>query len=234
MSFDPIKFMEEHDDFSALRNTIRQIASERGDWAGIPMPLDGQPLTVEKSYPCAEEIMRLFGEKEKEDDGVKHRNTFWSHRYRKEAFVCEKDEKIWAEFLNVNSLSNQLATMNCSKAWGIEQESNAIFLLGELISHHKFKQYMLTGAFMETSPRSNITYMFRRLKPTLAISTATGFGKALCALCMHPIGYYNGTAAGAMCPTDDIIAHLMLMRGDEKMYWRRCNQHPVYKPQAML
>lgn len=30
------------------------------------------------------------------------------------------------------------------------------------------------------------------------------------------------------------IAHLMLMRGDEHLYWRRCNQHPVWVPQAGL
>lgn len=40
--------------------------------------------------------------------------------------------------------------------------------------------------------------------------------------------------AGAMCPTDDVIAHLSLMRGDEKMFWRRCNQHPAYRPEAGL
>jgi hypothetical protein len=37
-----------------------------------------------------------------------------------------------------------------------------------------------------------------------------------------------------MCPTDDVIAHLALMRGDEAMFWRRCNQHPPYRPEAGL
>jgi hypothetical protein len=37
--------------------------------------------------------------------------------------------------------------------------------------------------------------------------------------------YYAGSWGGAMCPTDDVIAHLTLMRGDEPMFWRRSNQH---------
>jgi hypothetical protein len=35
-----------------------------------------------------------------------------------------------------------------------------------------------------------------------------------------------------MVPTDDVIAHLMLMRGDEHMFWRRCNQHQPWTKEA--
>jgi hypothetical protein len=31
-----------------------------------------------------------------------------------------------------------------------------------------------------------------------------------------------------------VIAHLMLMRGDEPMFWRRANQHPVWTKGAAL
>jgi hypothetical protein len=37
-----------------------------------------------------------------------------------------------------------------------------------------------------------------------------------------------------MCPTDDVIAHLQLMRGDERMFWKRSNQHPSWRPEAGL
>lgn len=40
--------------------------------------------------------------------------------------------------------------------------------------------------------------------------------------------------AGAMCPTDDVIAHLMLMRGDEVDFWHRSNQHPAHRHEAGL
>lgn len=33
-------------------------------------------------------------------------------------------------------------------------------------------------------------------------------------LCMHPIGYYADSWAGALCPTDDVITHLLLMRSE--------------------
>ena len=58
--------------------------------------------------------------------------------------------------------------------------------------------------------------------------------KILACLCMHPIAYYAGSWAGAMCPTDDVIAHLSLMRADEHMFWKRSNQHPPYRPEAGL
>jgi hypothetical protein len=55
-----------------------------------------------------------------------------------------------------------------------------------------------------------------------------------CTLCLHPIGYYANSWAGAMCPTDDVIAHLMMMRADEPMFWRKANQHPPHRPEAGL
>jgi hypothetical protein len=74
----------------------------------------------------------------------------------------------------------------------------------------------------------------RRLKPTIALSGATGEIKALCGLCLHPIGFYNGTWAGCMVPTDEVIAHLMLMRGDESDFWRQANQHPAWRAESGL
>ena len=90
------------------------------------------------------------------------------------------------------------------------------------------------GMFMETSKRSGLTYVFRRLRPTIVLDAKGSEVKIRCCLCMHPIGYYAGTWAGAMTPTDDVIAHLMMMRGDEPMFWRRANQHPSWVPEAGL
>jgi hypothetical protein len=93
----------------------------------------------------------------------------------------------------------------------------------------------LTGMFLETSKRSAVTYLFRRLRPTVAIGrNKDGGGNIMAALCLHPIAYYAGSWAGAMCPTDDVLAHYCLMRGDEKMFWRRANQHAAFRPEAGL
>ena len=122
----------------------------------------------------------------------------------------------------------------CSLAWGLKQEQNALQTLATLVSHHQMKQYVLTGMFLESSERSKVSYIFRRLRPTVALRDAGDKMKILCCMCLHPIAYYEGSWAGAMCPTDDVIAHLMLMRGDEHHFWKSANQHPAWKPEAGL
>jgi hypothetical protein len=223
---------------------LRRVASERGEWAGIPMPLEGERLVIEPSYPHAHALMALCGEAddpvneeaERELAGATVRSRFWSMHKRSEICIIERaDGSItWGLVPGANHLGFDLRTLGCSEAWGIEQESNALNLLASLIPHRHFKQYMLTGMFLESSKRSGVTYLFRRLKPTVAIHNVDGRAKIMCALCMHPIGHYAGTWAGAMTPSDDVVAHLQLMRGDEAMFWRRSTQHPSWVPQAGL
>ena len=223
------------DGYAGLRNGLRTLANDREEWAGYPLPLgDGYPLVVEPTYPRAEQIMAI-GRKPPEEipEGTKIRNTFWSWRWRTEVVIWEENGKIeWGPLGTSNQLGMLLNTLGASDAWGIEQEAAAVQTLGTLIRHRQFKQYLQTGMFMERSPRSHVSYLFRRLRPTIAISSNSGTAKALCALCLHPIGYYDGSWAGAMTPTDDVIAHLSLMRGDEAMLWRRANQHPSYRKEA--
>lgn len=90
----------------------------------------------------------------------------------------------------------------------------------------------MTGGFIETSKRSGVTYLFRRLRPTLALKDNNGEMKILCALCLHSIGFYRGTWAGALCPTDDVISHLVMMRGSEAKFWAHANQHHPVRPEA--
>lgn len=219
------------------------------------MPLQGQTLVIEPRFLMARELSEI-GRPASEDplpDGVSERNSWWSDRLRGNIIIWNEGGRVLHAVLpQFNSLGFVLGTLGCADAWGIEQEARAIKLLGELISHRAFKQYMLTGMFLETSRRSGLTYLFRRLRPTVAIDARNPEGlslryrigaiagewsnksRVLCALCMHPIAYYADTWAGAMTPTDDVIAHLMLMRGDEAMFWRRANQHGPTRPQAGL
>lgn len=225
-----LETLEELDSFAATRNAIRWMANKAGEWAGIPLPIEGEDLVVEKSYRFAEALTTT-----KDATDFKPRNQFWSFRRRCDVVVWDEDGRpVWGAIPGHNHFAMDLHTLGCSPAWGIEQESKAIHLLGGLLKHHSFKQYMLTGMFLERSKRSGVMYVFRRLKPTVALSPRGESTRVLCTLCMHPIAYYSGTWAGAMCPTDDVIAHLMLMRGDEKMFWRRSNQHPPYRPESGL
>src|SRR5574337_482706 len=231
--------LDDFDKFAGLRDALSTIAKDRGEWAGIPMPLAGQNLTVEPTYPNAQALMAMCREDEEPSAGDPNfhlRNSFYSNRHHCEIAVY--DEGQGAKHLKLRSTNRAfgflLNTLDSSRAWGIKQEAEAMCTLAELLPHHHFKQYMLTGMWLETSQRSGITYLFGKLRPTLAISKKFERPKILAALCLHPIAYYEQTWAGAMCPTDDILAHLMLMRGDEKMFWRRANQHPAWHMEAGL
>lgn len=199
------------------------------------MPLADEQLIIEPSYPYAQ-LAEIGAPKVDEDAGWRLVNEWYSQRHGAIIILMRDPEGRlqWGKRPAVHSLRQQLRTLGCSDAWGIEQEGAALQLLGQMLRHRAFKQYLLTGAFLERSERSGITYMFRKLRPTVAISTRGDDSRIIAALCMHPIAYYAGSWAGAMCPTDDVIAHLALMRGDEHMFWKRCNQHPAWRPEAGL
>lgn len=229
------------DGFAPMRGVIREIAQKTEEWAGIPMPIEGCRLVIQPKHPHAEALMKIGQPEEKpvepdpELEGVKIRNQFWSFRWRQMITVYElasgKIGYIRQGFPNQTSMA--LQTLGASDAWGIEQEARAVDTLGGMIKHRQFKQYMLTGTFLEHSKRSGVHYLFRRLRPTIAIGNGrNGDVITLAALCLHPIAYYQGSWAGAMCPTDDVIAHLAMMRGDEHGFWKRSNQHPPYRPEA--
>lgn len=232
-----IAHLEQFDGFAFLRNRLREVSKERGDWAGIPMPLADEQLIVEPNYPNAQALMDI-GQKEgdADEDGTTQVNRWYSSKRRCDIVVFRLPDgrTDWGVVPAVHGLPFALSTLNCAEAWGIEQESNAVNLLATLVSHRQFKQYMLTGMFIESSKRSGVFYLFRRLRPTVAIRAEGGKSRILCAMCMHPIAYYARSWAGAMCPTDDVVAHLMMMRGDESMFWRRSNQHQALRPEAGL
>lgn len=228
-----------------IRDRLALVGAAAGEWAGIPLPLTGERLVVEPSYRAAAVIAEIDTRSALPEEDtrqylsgseIKVRNIFYSWKWRRDVTVFEHEGKIkWRQRIGVSHFDQDLHTMGCSLAWGIEQENRAIELLSTLIGPHPLKQYLLTGMFIETSKRSQVSYVFRRLRPTLALTMREPkCVKILAALCMHPIAYYQGTWAGAMCPTDDVVAHLMMMRADEKMFWRRSNQHAAWRPEAGL
>ncbi|HSV45114.1 MAG TPA: hypothetical protein VLJ58_04905 [Ramlibacter sp.] len=231
------KNLEAQDGHAHLRNKLREIAREKNEWAGIPMPLTGEQLVVEPTYPNADMLMAI-GEREiaDKDKGYTLRNRWYSLQRRGDIVLMNTpDGRIdWGLEPGFHSLPFALSTLGCSEAWGVEQESKAVQLLAGMVSHRQFKQYLLTGMFIESSKRSKVFYLFRRLRPTVAIVSQGATTRILCCLCMHPIAYYRQSWAGAMCPTDDVVAHLALMRGDEAMFWRRSTQHPSWRPEAGL
>ena len=228
--------LEACDNFAALRNGLRRVASDRRDYAGIPMPLEGLRLVIEPTYPKAKELAEIGAPKEEPlPETVRHRNHWYSRRLRAEVLVYDEDGKARVGVIpREQNVSMLLKTLDSASAWGIEQERRAVDLLGTMIRHYAFKQYLLTGMFLERSRRSGVVYLFRRLRPTVAIRADEKGSRILAALCLHPIAYYADSWAGAMTPTDDVVAHLAMMRGDEAMFWRRSNQHAPWRPEAGL
>jgi hypothetical protein len=232
-----LRAVRKFDSLHGTRDALSRLADRVAEYAGIPLPLEGERLIVAPQFPFAEALSSAGKPEPDEDDGWKQRNEWYDRRWRCDVIVMERDGKIdWGRLPAFHHIKHDLSTLGCSDAWGLEQESNAVHLLGTMLRHRQLKQYLMTGMFLETSGRSGVTYLFRKLKPTVAIAPPRNREemRILCALCMHPIAYYAGSWAGAMCPTDDVIAHLALMRGDEHLFWKRCNQHPPYRPEAGL
>lgn len=130
-------------------------------------------------------------------------------------------------------------TLGASDAWILDAEYKARDKLRGMLTERQWRHYDLTGSFLETSHRSDLIYVFRRLRPTIAMSPRWPWFRRqpdsmrmLAVLCMHPIGYYERTWAGCLTPSDDVIAHLAFMRGDEAGFWKEANQHDPASPEA--
>jgi hypothetical protein len=236
---------------------------ERGEWCGIPTPVEGFPLEVEPNNPHRETLQdldniwdkpsapppqalsgneELGGHEEEDEKGWTVVNS-WRGRNRHgvcgEIFIARHSDgrtrsRMIPDLIDRFDLfTNSFAALD---VWNVETELAAQARLRALLNERQFASYILTGAFVEASPRSKLAYFFRRLRPTLVLSlrAATRSYHPIAALCLHPIAYYRGTPCGAMVPTDDVIAHLMMMRADEPMFWRRANQHNPWRPEGGL
>lgn len=237
-------------DLVTLAEASRLVAESRianQDWSGMPLPVPGLELVVEPRYrhkditefrweECYDEAgVRIPLTKESVSSGGEFRriNSWWSEQLKTRIIVYhDKQSRARVGVEVENGLWLALRTMEASVVWPLGAEEKAQKKLATLIPAHLFEMYMLTGHFNEVSERSGVTYIFRRGRPTLAMREGGDIFRILCALCLHPIGYYGQTWAGVMCPTDEVIAHLLMMRGCEEKFWANANQHSVDHPAA--
>lgn len=224
------------DNFALQREILDLISKKGNEYCGLPTPIDGENLILEPRHPVASVYQKY--EKQEDDEKFTLVNVFYSHKDRCD-IVIYKDENgkyEWGRIPMLNHIKYDFSTMACSVAWSMESERKAQKTLAGMLQPHIYKMYALTGMFIETSKKSGVTYIFRRLKPTVALRPSKDGNdmRILCVLCLHPIGYYAETWAGAMCPSDDVLGHLLLMRGDEKMFWKRANQIQPHRPNAGL
>ena len=232
----------------AAHRALRELASQAEEYAGIPMPIQDASLTMHPKH----KLNQLLGEPPDSwgpdgtlhvcrssdiDEQVSFRNGWLSKRLKRRIEVWQTDGKFRALYDDrMDSADMLLRTMGASQAWDIEAEITAIEKLRTLIKDHLWEMYFTSGMFLETSSRSGVTYIFRRLRPTIAVADTVDkkYKRILCTLCGHPLGYYKHSWAGALCPTDDVISHLLMMRADEHFYWRSMNQHAPWAPESGL
>jgi hypothetical protein len=219
------------------------IARERSEWAGMPLPVKGLSMTVHPSYPFAKDFSEVFcpepslhvcRDSDVRED-VQIRNSWLSSRLRCYVTIFREGSKFRFAYRNVSQGPLLLNTLVASQSWSVDAEMKALESLQRHVSEAAFGYYLLTGMFLETSKKSGVVYLFRRLRPTLAMNQdEDGELRVLCGLCRHSVGYFNNSWAGAMVPTDEVIAALLLMRGDEHAFWKDANQHPEHAPEAGL
>lgn len=237
-------------DLVTLDQAVRMVAKERighQDWSGMPLPVPGLSLVLEPRYKhpaiadfrwkeCYDQHgvrQPIAGETPSEPSEYWRVNSWWNSQYQARVIVLQdKQGRARAGMDPEGRLSFTIRTLDAAVVWPIEAEQAAQQKLATLIPDEVFQLYQLTGHFAELSKRSQVTYMFRRGRPTIAIRQDETGGYPLCALCLHPIGYYADTWAGVMSPTDEVIAHLLMMRGSEEKFWANANQHPVDHPAA--
>jgi hypothetical protein len=120
-------------------------------------------------------------------------------------------------------------THNFAMRTSLRAERQALRKLKELITIDDFEHYCVSGSLVAKG-RSGTEYLIRKHRPTIAMSGTTD--RTLCTLCFHPVGYYFPSWVGALCPTDEVIAHLLFIRGDEHQFWKRSTQHSLDDPQS--
>ncbi len=237
-------------DLLTLAQASRRLAEsslERQDWSGLPVPVQGLDLVLEPRYKhkalsefrwkeCYDEngVRQVIDDPppQKESE-FKVVNSWWNDRYQLTILALkDKQGRAQAGVRFDDRLAFTIRTLDAAVVWPIEAEERAQKKLASLIPTDAFELYMLTGHFAEISKRSRLTYLFRKGRPTIVLRQDEEVNFPLCALCLHPIGYYGDTWAGVMCPTDEVIAHLLMMRGSEEKFWANANQHPLDRPAA--
>lgn len=111
----------------------------------------------------------------------------------------------------------------------LKAERRALKLLRQHVTRAQYQMYQLTGALIHESVRLPYFYVIRRGFPTLVFefSDIDGVRHSTfkLGLCAHVGSYPPGHFSGNYCPTDDVIAHLLLLRADEDGFWSESNVH---------
>jgi hypothetical protein len=230
-----------------LQDAVNQLVLERtGAEYGMPLPsmyeID-RPMILARGVALRHVVAPGARTELEEQIGrrIKVRNS-WSQLGDVDICVVETEEgpmavpRYHASWRLQKLLDTAILRAGTSQT--AEAEMRALESLKNRVNKNQYTSYVLSGMFPEKSKKSGLHYFFRKGYPTLAVSYREGIkpgfesGRVLACLCLHPIGYYEGSYCGVMVPTDEVICHLLMMRADEKKYWSKCGQWSASDPRS--
>ncbi len=121
-----------------------------------------------------------------------------------------------------------MSVLSTAKHVPFEREEKACNLLKQHATEEQWHMYRLTGTLIHNDERSRYCYLIRRGFPTLVFEKdeeQPGVLVFKLGLCAHQEGYEPGHFSGFCCPTDDVVAHLLMLRADEDTFWNRAKIH---------
>lgn len=227
---------------------------QKGIYHGMPMVNLGERFTAVGNThdPFLKDLLDVNQRDEhlesvpdegEEEACLKVRNAWelkqpWRGRWGKVSIVEKENGRVGVAFDPLSSPTFQRFDILAATWYArdrttlLEAEETAQAKLRELVHDDQWRSYRLIDSFIEDA-KSGVCYVLRKGRPTLAFRPeGDTFGKALCALCFHPMAYYDGTWAGAMAPSDEVIAHLLHIRADEHYFWRKANHIPFEWPNS--
>lgn len=234
---------------------VEQMLNLAGIHCGIPLGIDEEEVVT--NMPFLKRMQEEFGtapidhripEYLEMGEGVRWRHIHtWetSRQYRGKFWVVaifqdEATKKIVKlmepvkksqERLDVFMKTGAMRSQYCLT----ETELRAQEKLFRELSDSQKDQYIVMDSFVETG-KSGVRYYLRKNRPTLAFRTIEVEGQEvdhfLASLCLHPLAYYRNCWAGALPPSDEVLVHLLMIRSDEKYYWRKANQIPIDQPSS--
>ena len=208
------------------------ITEDQRDFSGVPNFVVTEGGTLTKYVPP--EWQTVYSRKVGDNRCFHERSSITGRaRLRK---IKTADSEFSQSNVRVNLIHRTISSANTAHT--VTAERRAQKKLRSHLSASSWRSYVLTGMFYEISRRSGLVYFFRKVAPTIVCKLVPSNGgltfKPFIVLCMHPVGYTVLSGTGAMCPSDDVIAHLLLMRADEHGYWKKSVHHTVGDPFSMM
>jgi hypothetical protein len=239
-----------HISANRLHAALAKWAADKGWYYGVPIPSMSAAtnrLVIARRAPFANRDVPILSMPElvghvmprelREIDPRKMINC-WYNRDGMLVYIVEEADGKRRSYVGNPACTERfdmmIETLACRQgAVTPRSEAKAMMNLAERLTEAQVDSYLLNGAFLETSKRSGVRYVFRKGLPTIALrDKANGGIRFLAALCLHALAYFENTFCGSMAPSDDVLAALLLMRSDEHALWKNSNQHPIWALQS--